>query len=519
MKPTRRDFLRSAAAAPALAAGQLQRRPNILFFFGDDWGRYAGAYRDPKRPGFSDALKTPNIDRVAHEGVLFTHAFMSVPSCTPSRAAVATGCYAWRAGSNSNLRGGSWKGRPDPADQLPGFGVMLEKSGYCVRAGFKTLNQKWLGGETNRKAEFHRYSLYVSAAANPGDAEKRKQDIADQARQGIRSAMEGRSPGQPFFYVYGPITTHRPWVRGSGKKLWGIEPDTLSGRMPAFLPDNAVVREDVADYLGEVQAVDMIVGALLDELQKAGELNNTLVVLSGDNGMGGMPRGKCNLYDFGVGAPLVVRWAGKGKPGRVVDDFVNLMDLAPTFLEAAGLTPPATMNGRSLVPLLTSTKSGTVDPSRDYVVTSRERHVGDARAGNLPYPSRAIRTKDFLYIRNFKPDRNPMGDPVGGVEDMSFEELTATRELLTYKDMDASPTKAWILKHRDEKYYQLAFGKRPAEELYDLSRDPDQVHNAAADAKYAKVKTQLSERLAKIMRDTDDPRLTDAPDRVPYIEG
>ncbi len=517
MKLNRRDFLKTAAA-PALAAQPANRRPNIVFFFADDWGRYASVYRDGKHQGFSHAIKTPNIDRVAREGVLFTNAFMAVPSCTPSRAAVATGCYAWRSGSTSNLRGGSWKGQHDPGNDLPGFGTQLEKSGYRVRASYKTFDKKWLGGEALRKAEFHRYSQYVSAAATPADAEARKHEIATQARNGIKWAMEGRSPGQPFFYVYGPINTHRPWIRGSGKQLWGIDPDNLSGRIPAFLPDNAVVREDVADYLGEVQALDMMVGRFLDELQKAGELENTLLVLAGDNGMGGMPRGKCNLYDFGVRAPLIARWPGKGKPGRIVDDFVNLMDLAPTFVDAAGLTPPAAMNGRSLVPLLASTKSGTIDPSRDYVVTSRERHVPEARAGSLPYPSRAIRTRDFLYIRNFKPDRNPMGDPVDGIEDMPFETLAASDELLTYKDMDASPTKAWILKHRDDKYYQLAFGKRPAEELYDLSTDPGQVTNVATDLNYAKPKAMLADRLMKILRDTNDPRLTDAPDRAPYIE-
>ncbi|MBI3209634.1 MAG: sulfatase [Candidatus Solibacter usitatus] len=516
MSIRRRDLL-SALAPAAVYAQRRPQRPNILFFFADDWGRYAGVYRDASRGSMSDVVKTPNIDRVAREGVLFTNAFMATPSCTPSRAAVSTGCYSFRTGRTANLRGGSWKGATDPGESLPGFGAMLEKSGYLVRSSYKTLQANWLGGKAYQRGNtFLRYSQYVSEANAPSEASRRRKQIEAQAVEGVRRVFEERLPGQPFFYVHGPINTHRPWVRGSGKKLWDIDPESLKGKLPEFLPDNETVREDVADYLGEAQALDMMVGAMWNELASRGELENTVVVLSGDNGMGGMPRGKCNLYDFGCRAPLMIRFPGKAKAGHVAEEFVNLMDLAPTFLDMAGIAAPAAMDGRSLVPMLT----GARDASRDFVVLSRERHVPDARAGNLPYPSRAIRTKDFLYIRNFKPDRNPMGDSVPGVEDRSYQELAATHELLTYKDMDASPTKAWILKHRLDapQYYDLAFGKRPLEELYDLRADPDQTRNVAAQESYAPQRQRLWERLNKVMRQANDPRLSDAFDRTPYIE-
>jgi N-sulfoglucosamine sulfohydrolase len=162
-----------------------------------------------------------------------------------------------------------------------------------------------------------------------------------------------------------------------------------------------------------------------------------------------------------------------------VNDFVNLMDLAPTFLQAAGLEPPDCMTAHSLLDVLTSSESGHVDPQRTFVVTGRERHVGHARPSNLPYPQRSIRTQDFLYIRNFAPDRWPMGDPMGlddpDTEPPSYDELR-NNTMVAYPDMDASPTKAWMIHHRAEErvrnLFQMGFGKFPAEELYDLRIDP-----------------------------------------------
>jgi len=222
------------------------------------------------------------------------------------------------------------------------------------------------------------------------------------------------------------------------------------------------------------------------------------------------------LYDLGVRAPLMARWPGRIAAGRTNADFVNLMDLAPTFLEAAGVAVPAGMNGRSLMAQF----DGRSDAARDFVVTSRERHVPEARAGSLPYPSRAIRTRDYLYIRNFKPERMPMGDAVEGVEDRPYEFLATNHTLLTYKDMDESPTKAWILKHRREqpRHYDVAFGRRPAEELYDLRTDPDQMKNVAGEKRFAAARATLAKRLMGVLERAGDPRLQDAFDRPPYIE-
>jgi len=253
---------------------------------------------------------------------------------------------------------------------------------------------------------------------------------------------------------------------------------------------------------------------LMAELEASGELENTLVVVSGDHGIPGMPRGKCNLYDYGVHVPLAVRWGKKIPAGRTLDDFVCLPDLAPTFLQAAGVKPPEVMTGRGLMNVLTSEKNGLVDATRDHVVVGRERHVAAARTNFLPYPQRAIRTKDFLYIRNFKPERWPMGTaagygaPAGDLP--SFEQLEQNT-FGAFGDLDASPTKAWIATHRDDpgidKYFDFAFGRRPAEELYDLRKDPHQMTNVAGEAAYAEARDKASERLMSILKETNDPRV------------
>src|SRR5574340_293107 len=252
----RRSFLAGCGGA-AMSARAAADRPNILFLFCDDWGRYASAYRDPRRPGINDVVRTPHIDRVAREGALFTNAFMATPSCTPSRAAVATGCYSWRTGRTANLKGGAWEGQRDPGADLPGFGRALEREGYLVRSSYKTLSPAWLGGKSYGRREFLRFSQYVSQAGSSTEIARRREQYVDQARQGIPAVVKERGAGQPFFYAFGPINAHRPWIRQSGTKLWGIDPEALKSKLPAFLPDIPLVRQDVADYLGEVQALDL----------------------------------------------------------------------------------------------------------------------------------------------------------------------------------------------------------------------------------------------------------------------
>ena len=503
-------------------------KPNILFAFADDWGRYARAYAQHEGANsLNELIETPNFDRIAREGALFTNALVPAPSCTPCRSSILAGQYFWQTGLGAILQGAVWD------ESIPTFPLELEaKGGYFIGYQYKvwspgrTLNAPIGAARTRFEPagrDFNQFSHWVTANAETLGVEGAKESLYDETRQNFRAFLAARPAERPFCYWWGPTNTHRTWERGSGKALWGIEPDDLKGRLPAFLPDVHDVREDAADYLGECQAVDKGLGAILEELRAAGELDNTLLVVSGDHGIPGMPRAKCNLYDIGCEVALAARWPGHVLPGRVVTDFVNLMDLGPTFCEAGGIDAPATMTGKSLMPVLTDPRSGQIEPDRDHVVTGRERHVGGAREGYLPYPQRSLRTRDFIYIVNFEPDRWPMGDPKG-LDDPStpapdFETL-AYNTFVAYADLDASPTKAWMIHHREdhdvEPLYELAFGKRPREELYDLNEDPHYMNNVAYDPAYANVRSQLEGRLLAVLTEQDDPRLMEQPCRYEF---
>ena len=492
-------------------------RPNVLFCFSDDWGRYASVYRDPAKPGMNDIIDTPALDDIGRRGVVFNNAFVSAPSCTPSRAAVVTGMPFYRCGTNAFLRCREYGKASDPYKSLPGFSELLVKNGYHVMHWGKTTNKSGKRRDLTHKDPICNFSQAVYAAA---DQDARKKEIFSFVRSNFRKFLNDNKSGKPFFYWFGPHNSHRQWTRGSGKAIWGLDPDSLKGKVPAFLPDVHDVREDLADYLGEALAWDGMVNELIEELKARGELDNTLVIVSGDHGMPGMPRGKCNLHDFGSMVSLLVSWPKKVKPGRRVDDFVSLMDIAPTVLEATSIERPDHMLAKSLMDVLTSEENGVIDPTRDHVIIGRERHVGEARKDRTPYPSRAIRTSDFLLIRNFKPDRMPMGD-VYKIE--ATAEQLLQDHYLAYPDMDASPTKVFLMTNSDSqsKYFDIAFSVRPEFELYDLKSDPDQINNVATDPDYAEVLRKLTNRMMTELRETGDPRVVgdgSAFDRKPFVD-
>jgi N-sulfoglucosamine sulfohydrolase len=499
---TMRSALLPMIVLAMMLSASAAERPNVLFCFADDWGRYASIYRNPDRPGLNDVIQTPALDAIGRSGVVFNNAFVSAPSCTPSRAAVVTGMPFYRCGSNAFLRCSEYGNGVDPYKALPGFPELLAKNGYHVMHWGKTTNKS--AGQVDRTHELsiNHFSAVVSAAA---DKEAKKKEIFSFVRANFRRFLDDNREGKPFLYWFGPHNTHREWTRGSGKALWGLEPDSLKGKVPSFLPDVHDVREDLADYLGEAMAWNGMVNELIEELKARGELDNTLVIVSGDHGMPGVPRGKCNLHDFGSKVSLFVSWPERVKPGKRVDDFVSLMDIAPTILESTNIAPPDHMLAKSFMNLLTSDRSGVIDTKRDHVIIGRERHVEAARSDRSPYPSRAIRTSDFLLIRNFKPDRLPIGDV--HQSDATAEQLLQDHNL-AYPDMDASPTKVFLMTNRDSyrRYFDIAFAVRPEFELYDLKNDPDQVENVAAESGYAKVLRELKDRMQIELKETGDPR-------------
>jgi arylsulfatase A-like enzyme len=486
--------------------------------FADDWGRQASTYAKIDGPGtINDILQTPNFDRIASEGVLFRNAFVNAPSCTPCRSALLSGQYFWRTGRGAILQGGVWD------DKIPSWPLLLHGGGYHIGKSWKVWSPGTPVDAPYGKQRFayqkaggriNQFSENATKLVATGESfAQAKQEILDEVRANFKAFLADRNEQQPFCYWFGPTNVHRKWVQGSGTKLWKLNSDDLRGKMPPFLPDVPEVREDLADYFGEIQAFDAALGVLLDELKQSNQYKSTLIVVAGDHGPPGFPHGKCNLYDFGTRVALAI--AGPSvHGGRVVDDFVNLPDLAPTLLEVGNVHSPDVMTARSLWPVLKSDRQGMVDPQRTAVFVGRERHVEMARAGNLPYPQRGIRTADYLFIINFKPERHPLGDPYALDSDQppNTSELTETT-FVTLPDEDAGPTKAWLVNHRHDlkwkAYFDQAYGKRPREELFGLKKDPHQMHNVAADPAYAPVITELRQRLLNELERTGDPRLID----------
>jgi uncharacterized sulfatase len=311
--------------------------------------------------------------------------------------------------------------------------------------------------------------------------------------------LDKRPSGAPFCFWAGFQEPHREFEPGAGKKHGKR---LAEAPVPAFLPDVETVRSDIADYAFEIEYYDRRLARMLETLDKRGELENTMIIATSDNGMP-FPRAKGNLYDYGTRVPLAVRWGSRLRAGRVIEDFVRLIDLAPTILDAAGLPPLPGTTGRSLLPVLTSGTLGLVDASRDFAVFGMERHFPGSRPAGAGYPSRAIRTASWLYIRNYAPERNPAGDRPGPV-------WPADDPVGGYGDVDGSPTKTYLWTNR-QKYpelFQLAFGKRPAEELYDIARDPFCLRNLAVGNQFAALRKALAKRLDQYLTATADPRAT-----------
>ncbi len=484
----RREFLKTLGAAAAgfiisgcdnerLTKKLPTKRPNILLCIADDqsW-LHTGAYGD-------NVIKTPNFDRIAKEGVLFTHAFCAAPSCTPSRGAILTGQAIWRLEEGGILFG-----------TLPKkFGVypdILEKNGYEVGftgKGWEPGNVE-AGGRTRNPAgvEYNKIKCKVPE-------EIRDIDYAGN----FEAFFKNKEADRPFCFWYGALEPHRPYKEGIGVES-GMRIEDV--KVPPFLPDSPEIRSDILDYYYEIEHFDEHIGKIIKVLEDAGELDNTIIAVTGDNGMS-FPYAKANLYDWGVREPLAIRWSSRVKGGCVVDDFVSLADLAPTFLDCAGLKIPAEMTGHSIKNILLSNKSGRVEKWRDRVFTAIERHAW-CRPNGVGYPGRAVRTYEWLYIRNYQPGRWPAGDP---------DYTSPFNEHKQYGDIDNGPTKMYVLEHRDEPdikpYFEKFFGKRCGEELYDVKNDPAQMHNLADKPAFEAVKKKLREQLEQYQQQTKDPRI------------
>jgi arylsulfatase A-like enzyme len=456
-------------AVTATATAQKQNPPhsrvNILFILADDMSLSAGAYGDK-------TISTPGFDSIARDGVLFEHAFCTASSCTPSRASILTGRYPHELKEGANL----WGTLPA---SYPNYTRLLAQDGYKIGVTGKG----WGPGD------FHPGGYKVNPAG-PSFASFDK-------------FMAGLPGNTPFCFWLGSLDPHRPYFPDL-KKKYQFNINAL--KVPAWLPDNAIVREDLMDYYAAVKRFDQSVEHAIALLKEKGLFDNTLIIVTSDNGMP-FPRIKANSYRSSTIIPLTMRWGNHFKNGSRYPEMVSLVDMAPTILDVAGVAVPGSMTGKSLLPLLLKDKR---DKRFEAVYTERERHA-HVRAGNAGYPIRVIQTKDFTYILNLFPDRWPAGDP------------DSINRLGIFADIDQGLTKKYILAHRGDtalaKIIQWDLEKRPEEELYDLKKDPNELHNVAKAPAYRKIKERLASKLNEWRIHTGDPLLNsskDIFDEYPY---
>jgi N-sulfoglucosamine sulfohydrolase len=438
--------------------------PNVLFIIADDASCHFGCYG-------CGWTRTPAVDRLAREGLAFDNAYVPTSKCAPCRAAILTGRNPWQLEAAAN----HW---PTFPPEYRAFTEVLAATGVaCGGAG----------------------KVWGPGVAQTAGGDKRTWGLAtvrrgkgSDAGAGFQAFLATRKPGQPFFYWFGSTNPHRKYEPDAGLAA-GKKPTDID-RVPACWPDTDIVRRDMLDYATEIEAFDAEVGSLLAALDAAGEAENTVVIVTSDHGMP-FPRIKGHTFDLAHRVPLVMRWpAGIVHPGRRVEAFVSAIDFAPTILDlervdgvAGGMRP---ITGVSLADLL---RDAPAHP-RDRVILGRERNDVRCRPGTesgLGYPARAIRRGNLFYVHNFAPDRWPCGDPDLGLA-----------------DTDAGPTKTLIeAAGEGDHFWQLCFGKRPADELYDLATDPDCVKNLAADPARSREVRRLKEELFAELTRQADPRL------------
>jgi N-sulfoglucosamine sulfohydrolase len=443
-------------------------RVNILVIIADDMSMNAGIYGDK-------TISTPGIDGVAKDGVIFDKAYCTASSCTPSRASILTGQYPHQLKEGGNL----WGTLPV---SYPNYTTILADNGY----------QLGLEGKGWGPGDF-----------KPGGY---KQNPAGPDYKNFEQFINQLQSEKPFCFWIGSHDPHRPY---SSELKKTVEFNRSALKVPAWMPDNEIVREDLLDYYAAVKRFDQKVESAVNLLKKKGMYDNTFIIITSDNGMP-FPRIKANAYEASTNIPLVMRWGNHFTKGKRFDELVSLVDLAPTILNVANINVPESMMGKTLLPLL---EKGKTDKRFNTVFTERERHAR-VREGNLSYPIRAIRTKDYLYIENLKPDRWPAGDP-------KSEEATGA-----FGDIDNGPAKQFLVKNRNnptyEKEVKWSLEKRPAIELYDLKKDPNQLNNVADNSFYNNIKKELGKRLATWRRQTNDPLLNnenDPFDTYPYYGG
>lgn len=474
----------------AKAAEPIQR-PNILFCISDDqsW-KHAGAYG-------CEWVKTPAFDRVASEGLLFNRAYTPNAKCAPSRACILTGRNSWQLEEACN----HWCYFPAKFGTWP---EALLQNGYHVG---KT-GKGWAPGiakDADGKKRQMTGKAYSSKRSKPPTKKISPNDYS----ANFDDFLNDCKTDQPFCFWYGSTEPHRAYEYGTGVSVGGKSIDQID-EVPPFWPDTETVRNDMLDYALEIEHFDTHLGRMLKSLEDKGQLENTIVIVTADNGMP-FPRIKGQEYEFSNHLPLAIMWRnGIVNPGRKIEDYVSFIDFAPTVIEAAGLTwnklNLKEASGKSLLPVFEDRSDRSVH--RDFVVFGKERHdIG--RPDDQGYPIRGIVSDGWILLKNFEPARWPSGNPETG-----------------YLNCDGSPTKSVLLNERRNGpdtagFWKMSFGKRPEFEMFDTSTDPYCMQNLAGRTMYAEQQNHLEAMLLKTLKDQNDPRLGDDPnvfERMPYAD-
>lgn len=468
--------------------GQLQR-PNILMCIADDQSfPHAGAYG-------CKWVKTPTFDRIARQGILFTNAYTPNAKCAPSRSCILTGRNPWQleeAGNHVPYFPAKFK---TYAESLIGVGYHV---GFTAKG--------WAPGDPGTVNGKKRELLGPSYSALKTTPPARFISEIDYTAN-FEAFLSANQDGKPFCFWFGSNEPHRPYEFKAGASKGGKSASEIE-KIFGFWPDNDTVRNDLLDYAFEIEYFDSHIAKMIRLLESKGLLDNTIILVTADNGMP-FPRVKGNANVMANHLPLAIMWPkGIKNPGRVCQDFVSFTDFAPTILEVAGTTPEKCgmqeVEGKSIVPVLLDRQNGKF---REFMVIGKER-TDLGRPNDVGYPVRGIVTDQFLYLRNYHPERWPAGNPETG-----------------YMDCDGSPTKSFILNDRrlkgESQFWRLSFGKSPAEELYRLTTDPECMKNLVPDGSLSEVKMQLINRMEQKLKQDKDPRILGDDtifDSYPYSE-
>lgn len=485
-------------------------QPNILFVISDDQ-----SYSHTSFSG-SAFIQTPAFDRVANQGVYFANCIAGSPGCAPSRSSIVTGRYPWQ-NEQSGQHASSWlKKYPSFVDELRLAGYSIGRTGKGVDP-FRYAQSE---NDTLRRAENAAGKVHSNLKFDSDEISSLKGHTSKISKtdyvENFKYFIENQRNDKPFFFWFGAHEPHRAFQKGSWKKLGKKLEDV---QVPGFLPDTEEVRGDLLDYAVEVEWFDRQLAKMMSYLERIGELDNTIIIVTSDNGAA-FPRAKANAYEYGIHVPMAIRYPKEFPSGRIIEDPLSFVDLAPTILEIAQVIPKKMMpiTGESFLEILRSTKQGFTKDSSAYVYSSRERH-SSSRYKNLGYPQRIIRSKDFLYIWNMKPERWPAGAP------QKFSAKDSTKLLPingigddgkyisngAYTDIDDGSTKTYMLENAQDPsikpFLDLAVNKRSEFELYAINTDPYCLENLAGNPEFSEVEATLKKELIRKLTQTKDPRV------------